>query len=112
MSLLASAPTLATEQRFYTLLGIMAMILAGIIFLVVRLFKAGRTYQESLDKLDDAAGAITELGADLKELIRQKEREHDSMRQEMNLTESRLDRHEQWHLDSAAAAEKRKKRGR
>lgn len=86
-------------QRFYVLLSALALIGGGIIWAVRLLWKTARTYQGSLDNIDKASGSIVELGEDLKELIRLKEREHDRIDTRITNVESKVERHEQWHLD-------------
>jgi hypothetical protein len=88
-------------QRFYTLLGILTIVLGGLTFVIIRLFKAGRVYQLSLDSIDHAAKSIDELGDDLRELIRVKEREHDRIDERITQVQGQLQRHEQWHMDAA-----------
>jgi hypothetical protein len=84
-------------QRFYILLSILALLCAGLLWIISRLFKAGRVYQKGIDELDKAATAIVNLGDDLKELVRSKEKEHDRIDERMNRLEERLQQHESWH---------------
>jgi hypothetical protein len=49
------------------------------IFIIIRIFAAGRMYERSIERLNTTAERIANLGDDLKELVRLKEREHDQL---------------------------------
>lgn len=86
-------------QRFYILLSILAILFGAMSWCMKQIWKAAGKYQASLDALNKASDHIEDLGDDLKELIRLKEREHDRIDTRITTVESKVERHEQWHLN-------------
>jgi hypothetical protein len=101
----------STEQRFYILLSTLGLILGALVWLATRAIAAGRAYQRGVDGVQHATEKIGELGEDLKALVAEKERDHESLAQQTTLVAKALDRHEQWHLDQAIERRKRRRLG-
>lgn len=85
-----------TENQFYLLLSIIGMLVVGLIFLP---FRTGRKYQKALDTMATSSERISEIAEDFKELVRQKEKDHETLASMIDRVDARLHEHEKYHIE-------------